>query len=212
MAVLLTHSVGRAAAQTPTPVPVECGGSERLQIVWKASTRQAKVLLRMGRCPAPAGCDGGATPLLSAPVTLTLRDATGRTISGPLTVVDYAKNDLCPGGHETFELDLGRLRYVFGSSGATSVVMKAPFFIAEPPLLQAPVSFSLTDASGYALGTALPDCSLRSSDALVRLRCEKSASTGQPTAPPGATSTPKGLPTRTPVPTRTPIPTRTSAP
>ncbi|MFN8643068.1 MAG: hypothetical protein U0802_15970 [Candidatus Binatia bacterium] len=52
---------------------------------------------------------------------------------------DYVKSDFCPGGHETFELDRGRLRYIFGSEGVTGVALNTVTPINDPPLLASPV-------------------------------------------------------------------------
>ena len=204
-----------AQASTPTPDPLnasECRGGERLSLIWKAITREAKVILRMSKCDPPQDCDGSATVLTSAPLTLIIEDAAGRRITGHLDVVDFAKKDICPGGHETYELGFGRVRYVFGNRGDTKVVMKASLRIDSPPVLEAPLRFSLTDSNGYALGTTLPDCNVRSSDSVVRLRCQNTSTSRNPTVTPKASPTSNKLPTRTPIPTRTSIPTSTPVP
>lgn len=207
LALLCGTAHGQTA--TPTPTPQACLGSERVKILWKASTRLGKVFVRLNQCRPPAGCDGGGTPLITAPITLRIEDAAGKRITGVLPVEDFVKNDFCPGGHETFELEFGKLRYIFGSEGATNVVLKTSMVINDPPLLTSPVRISLTDAGGYSLGTAFAECSVRDSGILVQVRCDDTTRYRQPVSTPEPSPTSNAEPTRTPIPTRTTIPTRT---
>ena len=209
IAVLLVG--GAAWAQTPTPTgpAPACEGGKKLRLIWKASTREAKVLVRLKRCPPPSGCDGGATPLIAAPLSLLLEGAGGRRILAPLPVQDYVKSDFCPGGHETFELERGKLRYIFGSEGVTGVALNAVTVINDPPLLSSPVRFRLADANGYALETIFADCDVRQSDAIVQVSCSDTTRYRDPSPTAQPTATSNAGPTRTPIPTRTPAPTRT---
>lgn len=211
IAVLLVS--GAAWAQTPTSTPtppaLACAGGKKLRLIWKASTREAKVLVRLKQCPPPSGCDGGAMPLLAAPLTLRLEGGGGRRILVPLPVQDYVKSDFCPGGHETFELDRGRLRYIFGSEGVTGVALNTVTPINDPPLLASPVRFRLADANGYALEAIFADCDVRQSDAIVQVSCSDTTRSRQPSPTVQPTATSNAGSTRTPIPTRTPVPTRT---
>lgn len=207
--LLLCAAAAHAQTATPTPTPQACLGSERVRLLWKASTRQGKVFVRLNQCDPPVGCDGGATPLITAPITLRIEDAAGKRITGVLPVQDFVKSDFCPGGHETFELELGKLRYVFGSEGVTNVVLKTSMLINDPPLLTPPVRLSLTDAGGYSLGTAFAECTVRDSGTLVQVRCDDTTRYLPPASTPEPSPTSNAAPTRTPIPTRTTISTRT---
>lgn len=210
--VLLSSGAALAQGATPTATPQVCRGSERVKLLWKASTRLAKVFVRFNKCDPPTGCDGGAAPLVTAPLTLRIEDAAGRHVIDSLPVVEFVKNDFCPGGHETFQLELGKLRYVFGSEGVTNMVLKTTVPISEAPVLAPPVRLSLVDANGYALETTFAECSVRTSDSLVQVRCDDTSRYIPAPSTPQPSPTSNAAPTRTPIPTRTAIPSRTSIP
>ena len=163
-----------------------CNGAKRLQLRWSAKTGTALVSLSAAHCDRPPKCrdDAGAraagTMFTKSPITVTIKDASGRTVSG---VVDAGASTCsgrcervnrggCLGGADTHRLAGSFVRYAVNTQGQTTVVankLKLP--VADQPNLVAPITVSVTDADGYAITAELRKCRVRQSGGSTALTC-----------------------------------------
>lgn len=163
-----------------------CSGTKRLQLRWSSKTGTALVSLSATQCDRPPKCRDDAGPRASgtmftkSPITIAIKDAAGRTVSG---VVDAGASTCtgrcarvnrggCLGGADTHRLAGSVVRYAVNTQGQTSVVankLKLP--VADQPNLVAPLTVSVTDGDGYAITAELRKCRVRQSGGSTTLMC-----------------------------------------
>jgi hypothetical protein len=162
-----------------------CTGAKRLQLRWSSKTGTALVSLSATLCDRPPSCsDVGArtagTMFTKSPITVTIKDATGRTIS---TVVDAGAADCtgrcersnrggCLGGADTHRLAGSFIRYVVNTQGQTTVVAnKLRILTEDPSNFVTPFTVTVTDADGYAVTAELHKCRTRRSAGSAAVTC-----------------------------------------
>ena len=163
-----------------------CNGTKRLQLRWSAKAGTALVSLSATQCDRPPRCgdDAGAraagTMFTKSPITVTIKDAAGRTVSG---VVDAGASTCsgrcervnrggCLGGADTHRLAGSVVRYAVNTQGQTTVVankLKLP--VSDQPNLVAPITVSVTDGDGYAITAEFRKCHVRQSGGGTALTC-----------------------------------------
>jgi len=163
-----------------------CTGSKRLQLRWSAQSRSAVVSLSVMLCGQPPTCGRAAaepTPgatFTTPPLTVTLSDAAGHRLRATVNAADTGCGDRCghvnrggcPGGTDTHRLAGSFVRYVFGTQGhATVVASKLKIPAIEPPALAAPLTVTITDATGYSVEAQLKSCRTRQSASGVAVAC-----------------------------------------
>lgn len=160
-----------------------CSGTKRLQLRWSPKTQTALVSLSATQCERPAACAAGraaGTLLTKSPITVSIRDAGGHSLSG---VVDpraahcgarcgQRNRGGCSGGADIHRVAGGFLRYIFTEPGPTTVVAsKLRLPAPKLPRLTTPITVTITDAEGYAVEVELQTCRIRQSAAGTVLWC-----------------------------------------
>jgi hypothetical protein len=161
-----------------------CTGAGRLQLRWSKKSPSALVLFSATLCDTPPACTSGSTKdgtlATKAPITFTIRDSRGKTLT---STVDPANPSCagrcgqvnrggCPHGADTYRLAGGALRYAFADPGQTSLtVSKLRMQTSERPDLSAPVTVTVSDANGYSVEMQLNTCHPRTTGAGVAISC-----------------------------------------
>lgn len=163
-----------------------CSGTKRLQLRWSSKTGTALVSLSAAQCERPPKCRNDAGPraagtmFTKSPITVVIKDASGRIVSG---VVDAGASTCsgrcervnrggCLGGADTHRLAGSFVRYTVNTQGQTTVFAnKLKLSIADQPNLVAPITVSVTDGDGYAITAELHKCRARESGGSTALAC-----------------------------------------
>ncbi len=162
-----------------------CTGTTRLQLRWSPKTHSALVSFSATLCDRPPACTGSrATPegtlLTKSPLTVTLKDAAGRTLSAALNPTaphcagrcERSNRGGCPNGADIHRVGGSFIRYVFGNQGYTSVVVsKLTIAAADQPSFTAPMTVVITDANGYSVTADLKRCRGRQSASGAAISC-----------------------------------------
>jgi hypothetical protein len=163
------------ATDTPaaTATPAACNGTSKLRVLWSSrNPLVSRVFLSATQCVAPADC--GTTPtggtVTQEPITITLRDGQGHTVSA--TVTDPGVNAHgCPGGIDTYSGPSERTRFVYGRRTTVIAKLHVPQSAPTPPALSAPITVSVRDATGYEIDGTVNTCFATQFGVLVSLRC-----------------------------------------
>jgi len=179
-----------AAAQT-----VSCAGVRRMSLDWFEAKGEARIFLSATRCGSPAPCDGqnptGVGRILTpGPVRVVLTDARGNRVSRIVDAGVPASSSDCPGGWETHRTTQGRITYVWGHEGRTTLSgTKISFAARTPPPLVEPILVEVTAGNGYRIAYSVDTCFTKSRSGSLSMEC-----IGLPTRPERVRST--RLPTR----------------
>ncbi len=165
---------------TPTPPAPACIGVSKATLSWSTqSPSTVKLVVSATNCGAPARCGHTAagTTVTVPPLVFGVTDANGQSISGVLT--DPGTNvHGCPGGVDNYRNSTERLRFIFGAAttfiGQVRVPLATPTPSGTPsvPALVPPLTFSVYDADGYAIGGTMPTCTSRQYGRFTYLKCE----------------------------------------
>ena len=184
--VVVTAMLALASAGLAAP----CRGGSRLQLRWSAATQAAVLAFSTTQCGVPSSCgapDGSAarsqtkeTAVTRPPISVTVRDTSGRTLSAMVDPAEAAcggrcgqfTHGGCDGGSETHRLASGFVRYVLRAPQQASVVVNK-LRIAAPtaPALVAPLTVTVRDAGGYTREAELKKCRSRESAGSLSLFC-----------------------------------------
>jgi len=178
----LCPAVGAGALLLATCLPsaaaTSCVGAKKLRLSWSPRTRAARVFVSMTLCDPPAPCSAtNHTPdgmaLIGGPITLTLSDASGRSLSGSFATHNAVNRNGCPGGTETHD---GLFNFVFGDERGQTTVMGRHLVIrsGQAPAFAPPVTARVTDARGYSVEAVMTHCRSRESAAGVSVDCTDS--------------------------------------
>ncbi len=171
-----------AHAQTPTPTPTApaCIGVSRATLSWTTqSPSTVKVVVSATDCDLPPNCGKTAagSTVTKPPILFAVTDANGQTFGG--TVSNTGTNvHGCPGGIDSYSAPSERLRFIFGARttfiGQVRVPLATPTpsGTPAPPALILPLTFSVYDADGYAIGGTMPTCTTRLYGRFTYLKCE----------------------------------------
>ncbi len=162
-----------------------CTGSKRLQVRWSKSSATALVSFSSTQCDPPPNCSSteartSGTMFTQSPITLTIKDALGHTLS---RVVDASASDCvgrcervnrggCLGGSDTHRLAGTSVRYMVTPNGQTTIVankLKIP--TTDAPSLVSPLTVTVTDGAGYAVTAELRNCRNRQSTTGAAVTC-----------------------------------------
>jgi hypothetical protein len=169
----------------PAAQAAPCSGTKRLQLRWSKKKGTALLSLSTTRCDPPPNCSdpqarAAGTMFTHSPITVTIKDADGHSLSG---VVDPGTRDCgtrcervnrggCLGGSDTHRLAGTFVRYVVNTQGQTTVVAnKLRIPTSDPSNLVAPLTLTITDASGYVVTAELAKCRVRHAAAGAALSC-----------------------------------------
>lgn len=190
LAIALVSISVPAAAQS-----VGCSGVRRMSLDWFEAKGEALIFLSATRCGAPAPCDG-VNPtdfgriLTPGPIRVALTDARGNRVSRLVDAGVPANSSNCPGGWETHRTTEGRITYVWGHEGRTTLsATKISFAARTPPPLVEPIRVEVTAANGYRIAYSVDTCFTKSRSGSLSLEC-----IGLPTRPERVRAT--RLPTR----------------
>jgi len=162
-----------------------CTGSKRLQLRWSKTSALALVSFSSMQCDPPPTCDtpearATGTMFTRAPITLTIKDALGHTLS---RVVDASAANCtgrcervnrggCRGGSDTHRLAGSFVRYVVNARGQTTIVAnKLRIPTTEAPNLVSPLTVTVTDGAGYTASAELRNCRSRQSGTGTAITC-----------------------------------------
>jgi hypothetical protein len=179
--ILVTLGALAAVAQ-----PAPCKGTKRLQLRWSSTTGTALLSLSATQCDRPPKCRDNAGPraagtmFTKSPISIAIKDASGRTLSGVVDAgaatcsgrCERVNRGGCLGGADTHRLAGGFVRYAVNTQGQTTVVankLKLP--VADQPKLVTPISVSVTDGDGYAITAELRNCRVRESGGGMAVTC-----------------------------------------
>lgn len=162
-----------------------CSGVKRLQLRWSSNTGFALVSLSATQCDRPPKCsDAGArakdSMFTTSPITVTIKDVSGHTVSGTVDAgasncsgrCERVNRGGCLGGADTHRLAGSFVRYVVNTQGQTTVVankLKIP--TADAPNLVTPITVTVTDGSGYAVTAELRNCRVRHKAGSTAITC-----------------------------------------
>jgi hypothetical protein len=185
VAVLLA-TLALATASLAAP----CRGGSRFQLRWSAKTQTAVIAFSTTQCGVPESCgaaDGSAagsrtnaTAVTQPPISVTVRDVSGRTLTGTVDPTEPScggrcgqfTHGGCEGGSETHRLANGFVRYVLRAQQRASVVVnKLRIAAPDAPALVAPLTVTVRDAGGYTVEADLKKCRSRESGGSVSLFC-----------------------------------------
>lgn len=185
MAVVTGALVAVVATLPLVAQAAPCTGAKRLQLRWSKSTGTALASLSTTQCDRPPNCsESGAraagTMFTHSPITVTIKDATGHSLSG---IVDAGASNCgarcervnrggCIGGADTHRLAGTFIRYVVNTRGETTVVAnKVKIPSPDAPDLVTPVTVTVTDANGYTVTAELRNCRVRQSSGGAAITC-----------------------------------------
>jgi len=170
----------------PTTVHANlCKGNGRLLLRWSKKSTIAVVVFSATSCDTPAACAGDAsvtdgTLATKAPITFTIKDAKGKTLT---STIDPAAPSCagrcgrvnrggCPHGADTYRVAGGVLRYAFATAEQTSMnASKLRIATNDPPTLSAPVTVTVSDANGYTVEVRFNTCQPRTTGTGVAVNC-----------------------------------------
>ena len=162
-----------------------CTGSKRLQIRWSKSSGTALVSFSSMQCDPPPSCHTAearatGTMFTRSPITLTIKDALGHTLSRVVDASDpncvgrceRTNRGGCLGGSDTHRLGGSSIRYVVNAQGQTAIVAnKLRIPTAEAPNLVSPLTVTVTDGAGYMATSELRNCRVRQSSTSAAVTC-----------------------------------------
>ncbi len=164
---------------TPTPTAPACIGVSKATLSWSTqSPSTVKLVVSATNCNAPARCGHTAagTTVTVPPLVFGVTDANGQSLGGVLT--DTGTNvHGCPGGVDNYRNSSERLRFIFGAAttfiGQVRVPLATPTpsGTPAPPTLVPPLTFSVYDANGYAIGGTMSTCTSRQYGRFTYLKC-----------------------------------------
>ncbi len=183
---VLVATLALASAGLAAP----CRGGSRLQLRWSAKTQATVIAFSTTQCGVPESCrasDGAAassqtkeTAVTRPPITVTVRDAAGRTLTATVDPADPScggrcgqfTHGGCDGGSETHRLANGFVRYVLRAPQQASVVVnKLRIAAPDAPALVAPLTVTVRDAGGYTVEADLKKCRSREASGSLSLFC-----------------------------------------
>jgi len=159
-----------------TNAAVACTGKQRITLQWSMkSPLTAKISLSATQCALPPGCGTvpAGTPNLVSPITIEVTDSHGPgSHSMDATVTDPGVNAHgCP-GHDIYLEPSKRLRFVYGS--ATTVIGKLQMsqtISGASDFDGPPVTFTIRDATGYAISGTANTCIPKIRSGIVSVKC-----------------------------------------
>jgi hypothetical protein len=174
-----------AAVVSDAAAAATCAGAQRLQLRWSKSSGTALVSFSSMQCDPPPNCASRearatGTMFTRSPITLTIKDALGHTLS---RVVDTSEASCvgrcqrsnrggCLGGSDTHRLAGSVVRYMVNAQGQTTVVAnKVRIPSTDAPNLVSPLTVTVTDGAGYTATAELRNCRLRESTTGTAITC-----------------------------------------
>ncbi len=164
---------------TATPTAPACIGVSRATLSWSTqSPSTVKLVVSATNCNAPARCGHTAagTTVTVPPIVFGVTDANGQSISGVLTDTGTNAHG-CPGGSDSYRNSTERLRFIFGARTTFIGQIRVPLATPTPsgvpaaPVLVPPLTFSVYDANGYAIGGTMATCTTKQYSSLTYLKC-----------------------------------------
>jgi len=162
-----------------------CQGGGRLLLRWTKKAPVAVVLFSATLCDTPTACASSGsvqdgTLATKAPLTFTIKDVSGTTLTSTIDPADpscagrcgQVNRGGCPHGTDTYRVKGGALRFAFANPGQANVtVSKLRIPSADRPALNAPVTVTVSDNNGYSVEMQLNTCRPRSTPAGVTITC-----------------------------------------
>jgi hypothetical protein len=173
------------AVLSQAAIAAPCAGSKRFQLRWSKNTGTALVSFSSLQCDPPPNCNtpearASGTMFTQSPITLTIKDALGHSLSRVVDASDAScvgrcarvNRGGCLGGSDTHRMAASFVRYVVNAKGQTTVVankLKIPS--TEAPSLVSPLTVTVVDGAGYTVTAELRNCRVRQSASATAITC-----------------------------------------